>query len=372
VSEKTERATPKRREEARNRGRVPRSLEVNSAAVLIAVGAVLLLFGPKLLASFESILQEGLTNAGDPKLVRGDGLGTLVGWALRGFAVTAAPIALTALVAGVVANVAQVRFRITPLALVPSFGRLNPLNGLKRMFGKDGIVETIKAAVKTTVVGLVAYLVIKPRLSGLSGLAGAPPNEVLGEIGGAVRALLLWAGGAFVLIAVADYSWQRHRYEQSLRMSKTEVKQEQKQTDVAPEVKGAMRRKQAELARRRMIADVPGADVVVVNPTHYAVALRYDGTRPAPEVVAKGRGVVAAAIRRVAEEARVPIVHNAPLARTLYREVELGRMIPEELFTAVAEVLAFVYRTAGRRRLNERPRRPNTRRNAARGSSPRR
>jgi flagellar biosynthesis protein FlhB len=372
VSEKTERATPRRREEARSRGRVPRSPEVNSAAVLIAISAVLALFGPRLLAAYESILQEGLTNAGDPKLVRGDGLGTLVGWALRGFALTAAPIALTALVAGVLANIAQVRLRITPLALVPSLGKLNPLAGLKRIFGRDGAVETVKAAVKTSTVGLVAFLVIKPRVSALSGLVGAPPSEVLGEIGGAVRALTLWAGGAFVLIAVADYSWQRYRHEQSLRMTKSEVKQDAKQTDVPPEVKRAMRRRQAELARRRMIADVPSADVVVVNPTHYAVALRYDGTKPAPEVVAKGRGVVAAAIRRVAEEARVPIVHNAPLARTLYSQVELGRMIPEELFTAVAEVLAFVYRTAGRRSLKQRPRRPTTRRNAARGSSPRR
>jgi flagellar biosynthetic protein FlhB len=372
VSERTERATPRRREEARNRGRVPRSPEVNSAAVLIAVAAVLALFGPKLLATYESILQEGLTNAGDPKLVRGDGMGTLLGWALRGFALAAAPVALAALVAGVLANVAQVRLRITPLALTPSLAKLNPLTGLKRIFGRDGVVETIKAAVKTSAVGLVAFLVIKPRMNGLSGLVGAPPSEVVAEIGDGVRALTLWAGGAFVLIAALDYSWQRYRHEHSLRMTKTEVKQDQKQTDVPPEVKRALRRKQAELARRRMMTDVPTADVVVVNPTHYAVALRYDGTRPAPEVVAKGRGVVAAAIRRVAEEARVPIVHNAPLARTLYRQVELGRMIPEELFTAVAEVLAFVYRTAGRRSLNQRRRRPTTRRNAARGSSPRR
>jgi flagellar biosynthetic protein FlhB len=351
---------------------VPRSSEVNSAAVLLTVSVVLALFGPKLLASYASIMRDGLVHAGDPKLVRGDGLGALVSWGLRSAALAIAPVALAALAAGVIANVAQVRLRFTPLALKPSFAKLNPLNGLKRIFGRDGIVETVKAALKTSVIGLVAFLVIAPRIKGFSSLAGLPPREALGEIGSAVRALTIWVGGAFVVIAALDFAWQRYRHEQSLKMTKTELKQEHKQTDTPPEVRRALRRRQLQLARTRMLADVPGADVVVVNPTHYAVALRYDGTRSAPEVVAKGRGVVAAAIRRAAEEARVPIVHNAPLARTLYAQVELGEMIPEDLFTAVAEVLAFVYRTAGRRPLKDRARRPTTRRHAARRSSPRR
>jgi flagellar biosynthetic protein FlhB len=157
------------------------------------------------------------------------------------------------------------------------------------------------------------------------------------------------AAVCFFLIAAADYAWQRRRHEKSLKMSKEEVKQEARQQDIAPEVRGAIKRKQFELARKRMLADVPTADVVVTNPTHYAVALRYDGTRAAPQVVAKGVDVVAAAIRRVAEEHGVPLLANPPLARALYREVDLGSEIPETFFAAVAEVLAFVYRRAGRR-----------------------
>jgi len=370
--DRTEQPTGKRRDEARKSGRVARSAEVNTAAVLVAVSGAVLAFGPRLLSQYESILREGLANASDPKLVQDGQLGSLLGWGLRAFALATAPIALTALGAGVLANVAQVRLRLTPLALKPSFAKISPLQGLKRIFGKNGAVETVKATVKTGAIGLIAYLVIKPKLSVLPSLTAASPSESLSVLGAAVRALALWAGGAFVVIAALDYAWQRYRHQSSLKMTKTEVRQEQKQTDTPPEVRRALRRRQLELARSRMMADVPTADVVVVNPTHYAVALRYDGTTAAPELVAKGRGPVAAAIRRVAEDARIPIVHNAPLARTIYATVELGKLIPEELFTAVAEVLAFVYRTAGRRSLNDRPRRTNTRRHAARRSSPRR
>ena len=159
------------------------------------------------------------------------------------------------------------------------------------------------------------------------------------------------------MLAIADLLWQRRKIDKSLRMTKEEVKQEGRQADIAPEVRGALRRKQFQLARRRMLAEVPTADVVVVNPTHYAAALRYDGTKPAPELVAKGVDHVAAAIRAAAEEHGVPIVTDPPLARTLYRQVDLGAQIPEELFAGVAQVLAYVYRIAGRRRHAARRRR---------------
>ena len=159
------------------------------------------------------------------------------------------------------------------------------------------------------------------------------------------------------MLAIADLLWQRRKIDKSLRMTKEEVKQEARQADLAPEVRGAIRRKQFQLARRRMLAEVPTADVVVVNPTHYAAALRYDGTKPAPELVAKGVDHVAAAIRAAAEEYGVPIVTDPPLARTLYRQVELGAQIPDELFAGVAQVLAYVYRVAGRRRHAARRRR---------------
>ena len=160
----------------------------------------------------------------------------------------------------------------------------------------------------------------------------------------------LYVGGAFMALAAVDYAWQRRRHEKSLKMSKDEVKQESRQSDLAPEVRGAIRRRQFAQARKRMIADVATADVVVTNPTHFAVALRYDGTKPAPDVIAKGADLVAKAIRDAAEAASVPVLTNPPLARALHREVEIGQHVPEEFFQAVAEVLAFVYRAAGRRR----------------------
>ncbi|MDX6562293.1 MAG: flagellar biosynthesis protein FlhB, partial [Gaiellales bacterium] len=179
---------------------------------------------------------------------------------------------------------------------------------------------------------------------------GMPPGRLLTTLAHTILALVLRVGAALVLVAAADYAWQRRKHEKSLKMTRDEVRREAKESDLGPEMKGQMRRRQSELARRRMLADVPTADVVIVNPTHYAVALRYDGTRPAPELVAKGVDNVALTIRRVAEEAGVTIVHEAPLARALYRDVELGAQIPEELFAAVAQVLAFVLRAAGRLR----------------------
>jgi flagellar biosynthetic protein FlhB len=347
---RSEKPTPKRRGEARKRGQVAKSPEINSAAVLLATVTALVLFGPYLLRKLEEIVRVGIQQAGDPRLASEAGLAGLTSWGLRSIAIVSAPIVAAALVAGVLANVAQVRLRFTPLALKPKFSKLNPMPGLKRMAGKDGWVEAAKASIKTLVVGAVAFFSVWPRMAALGGLTGLPPDSLVHELAFAIRDLAIRVAAAFALIAIADYAWQRRRHENQLKMTKEEVKQEMRQSDVSPEVKRAIKRRQFEAARRRMLAAVPTADVVVVNPTHFAVALRYDGSTSAPEVVAKGADLVAAAIRRVADEHEVPIVHNAPLARSLYREVELGQQIPEEFFQAVAEVLAFVYRAAGRRR----------------------
>jgi flagellar biosynthesis protein FlhB len=347
---RSEKATPKRRSEARNKGQVAKSSEVNSAAVLLATVAALVLFGPYLFGKLEEILRVGLQQAGDPRLATEAGLAGLTSWGLRSVAVVSAPIVAAALVAGVLANVAQVRLRFTPLALKPTFSKLNPAPGFKRLLGKDGWIEAVKASVKTLLVGAVAFFSVWPRMQTLSSFTGLPPGALVHEIGTAVRDLAIRVAGAFALIALADYIWQRRRHENQLKMSKDEVKQEMRQTDLAPEVKRAIKRRQFEAVRKRMLSAVPTADVVVVNPTHFAVALRYDGSKSAPEVVAKGADLVAAAIRKVADEHEIPIVSNPPLAHILYREVELGQQIPEELFQAVAEVLAFVFRTARRRR----------------------
>jgi flagellar biosynthetic protein FlhB len=351
---RTEKATPRRREEARRKGQVARSVEVNTAAVLLAALAVLALLGPKLLRDLQVVVRDGLLLASQPERVDVEGLPSLARWGLGAFALVVAPIAVAALVAGVLASVAQVRFRITPQALQPSLRKLDPVQGLKRVLGPQGLFEGVKAIVKTAIVGLVAFLALWPELPALGALTGVDPAAIPGVLGGIVLRVGLKSVAALALVAAADFAFQRWRHEKQLRMSKDEVKREMRQTDVAPEVRQAIRRRQYEQARRRMLADVPTADVVVTNPTHYAVALRYDGSKPAPEVVARGVDHVAAAIRSVAEAHGVPLLSNPPLARALYREVDLGETIPEQFFAAVAEVLAFVYRTSGRRRRSER------------------
>jgi flagellar biosynthetic protein FlhB len=348
--EKTEKPTAKRKDKARKEGQVARSQEVNSAAVLLATLAVLAITAPRMLAACEKIVAGGLSRSGDPSIVSSGGVTGLLKWGMSSFAGAAAPVVLAAMAAGIVASVAQVGFRVTGKQLKPSFEKLNVAKGLKRMASPSQLVELLKSLAKLSAVGIVAAQAVWSRLPTLGRMVGMPPGRLLVELSHLVFSIAIRVVFAMAVIAALDYIWQRYRHQKSLKMSKEELKKEVKESDVSPEMKGQMRRRQAESARKRMLADVPTADVVVVNPTHFAVALRYDGSKPAPEVIAKGVDHLALKIRSIAEEAGVTVVHEPPLARALYRDVEIGHMIPEELFTAVAEVLAFVFRTARRRR----------------------
>jgi flagellar biosynthetic protein FlhB len=348
-AERTERATPKRRQEARRKGQIARSAEVNTAFVLLGTVLALAVLGPRILASLENVLREGLATAADPRNASRSAVGPVLRTNLRAVAAAVAPIALAALAAGLFASVLQVRPRLTPAALRPSFRKLNPLTGMKRVFGVAALVECGKAVAKTLVVGAVTFFAVWPQLQSLGALVGLSPAALPSFAGGMVLHIAIRAVLALLVLAAVDFVWQRHRLETSLRMTRQEVKQEARQSDLAPEVRTQLRRRQLEFARRRMMAEVPTADVVVTNPTHYAVALRYDGSRPAPEVVARGADLVAAAIRDLAREHGVPVLSNPPLARALYHDVDLGQTIPDRFFAAVAEVLAFVYRTSGRR-----------------------
>lgn len=348
---RTEKPTGKRRAKAKKEGQVAKSVELNHTAVLVAVLAVLSFEAPRMLSRMEAIVHDGLARTASPQLVAGGtGLHALSMWGMRAFAGAVTPVLLAAALTGILVSVAQVGLRFSTKPLHPSFKKLSPVAGLRRMFGPRGLVELAKSMAKLAVIGGVGTTAVWSRVHSLGGLVGLPPGLLLGEVGGMVVSIAIRVAGAMAVIAALDYAWQRRQLMQSLRMTKDEVKRESREADIAPEVRGHLRRKQFEMTRRRMLADVPDADVVVVNPTHYAVALRYDGSKPAPELVAKGVDHLALTIREIAEEAGVPVVHAPPLARALYRDVELGQLIPEELFQAVAEVLAFVFRTAGRRR----------------------
>lgn len=347
--EKTEKATPKKREEARKKGQVARSQDVGSAVVLIASLSMLGVMGPMFWHRMQNGMIDSFSLIATPDVVQDEGVGPLMTDMLWDVLAIAGPISAVCLIAGVIASVAQVGWKPSGQALKPQPSRINPIAGAKNLFGPHFVFETIKTVMKFVVVGGIAALAVFPQLDELAALVGLPPGQLLERACRTVLGIAIKAGLAYLVIAAADYAWQRYRHEKQLKMDKEEVKQEFKQQTVSPEVRSAMKRRQMEAARARMMADVPTADVVVTNPTHYAVALRYDPEHDAPQVVAKGADHVAARIREVARENGVPVISEPPLARSLHATVDVGHLIPEELFAAVAQLLAFVYKAAGRR-----------------------
>jgi flagellar biosynthetic protein FlhB len=347
--EKTEKATPKRREEARKKGQVARSADLSSAAVLLASIFALAAFLPAIFERLGTAMRSGLALAATPAAADRAQLGSVLADAGRTIAFAAGPLLATCALAGLVVNAAQVRLRLTPEALKPDFRRINPATGAKNVFGRRMLFEGGKTLAKVGVIGGVVAAAVLPGLPELAALVGIEPAQFAARLGSMLFGVAERAGIAYLVIGAVDFAWQRRRHEKDLRMDKQEVKEEHRQQNLAPEVRSAMRRRQMQAARARMMAAVPTADVVVANPTHYAVALRFDGTRPAPEVVAKGKDLIAQRIREVAREHGVTVVSDPPLARALHAGVEIGQLIPESFYQAVAELLAFVYRTARRR-----------------------
>jgi flagellar biosynthesis protein FlhB len=345
---KTEKATPKKRDDARQKGQVARSPDVNGALVLVASLLALVAFGPAMVRRMEEATISVLGFISSPEVVDRRGVGELFMTVGGHVAMAAAPVVFFCAVGGVVASVAQVGFKPTPKALWEP-KRLNPLTGLKNMFSPNSAVEAVKSSLKIGAVGGIVALVVFPKLEEFAALVGMPASALLAHLAKTILQVAQWAALAYIAIAVADFIYQRHRHEKSLRMDMEEIKQEHKQQEMSGEIRGARRRRAVEMSRERMMDAVPTADVVVTNPTHFSVALRYDGGNPAPIVVAKGADHLALRIRREAAEHGVAVVPDAPLARALYASVEVGRMIPEELYQAVAQLLAFVYKVAGRR-----------------------
>ncbi len=347
--DRTEKATPKHRRRAREKGQVARSPDLGGSVVLTVGLLTLTIMGPRIAAAGGSALRASFDEIADPaRALSAAGLEDLMHTALSVMLVTVGPVALACMAAGVLASVAQVGLVLTPQALKPDFRRINPASGLRNLVGPNAVFEALKAVAKVAVVAAVAALALLPGLTSIAADVGVSPAALAAIAGGDAFAVAQRAAFAYLLVGVIDYAWRRHRHEQQLMMTKQQVRDEVRQYGVSAEVKAALRRRQAQLARARMMAAVPEADVVVTNPTHYAVALRYDGTRTAPEVVAKGKDLVAAQIKRIAEENDVPVIADPPLARALHSSVEIGQVIPQELYAAVARVLAFVYRLAGR------------------------
>jgi flagellar biosynthetic protein FlhB len=304
--------------------------------------------GPDLGERLANGMRGSLSQAALVDPVQQSSVGSLILGVLTPAFVGLKPVIFACAAAAIVINVTQTGFKPATQALKPDPKRLNPVTGAKNIFGPNSLVETLKGILKIGVVGTVVLMALLPRLSDLAGLVGISPIELSAEMARSVKSIALRAAIVYMLIGILDYFYQRYRTEKSLKMDKQEVKDEAKGQDLPAEVKAALRRRQMQQARQRMMADIPNADVVVTNPTHYAVALKYEAGSSAPIVVAKGMDHLAAKIREAATQAGIPLVPDPPLARALHKTVEVGQEIPEDLFEAVAAVLAHVYRVARR------------------------
>lgn len=346
--ERTEKATPKRREEAHKRGQVSRSRELSSVAIL---GAALIYFYfqtgdvlRKLMALTERLLTESTRMEINTQSVTS----LFVGLSYQ-FIALVFPILTVVVLVAIVVNLLQVGFVFSPVPLKPDLSRVNPVRGMRQLLGFRSVLELIKGSLKVTIITIVAYFTIRSELGNFLPLVNKGVWQITCFIG--VNAFRILGNVCFLLIvlAILDYSYQRWEFERNLKMTKQEVKEEYKQTEGDPHIKSRIRRMQIEVARRRMMAAVPKADVVITNPTHIAVALKYDPEiTAAPLVVAKGAGYLAERIKEIAKEYDVPIVENSAVAQVLYKLVNVGEIIPENLYRAVAEILAYVYRLKNR------------------------
>lgn len=354
AQDRTEAATPKRKADARKKGQVPRSRELSTAAVVLAGAAGVLAWGGSAAGSASTLLRDSFSAipaALDDPAQLPVLAARIVG---QGF-LPVLPILAVTLLAALAAPMLIGGWNFSPGAAAPDFSRVSPLAGLKRLFSANSLAELLKAFLKFLLIGAIAGGVIWSDRERLLALSSLPVSAGIAEGLRLSLEALLWMGGGLLLIAAIDVPWQLFQYAKQLRMSKQEIREEYKQSEGKPEVKAKIRRLQQEMANARMMEKVPTADVVVTNPTHYAVALAYSaGQDRAPKVVAKGADEIARRIRELAAENKVPLVEAPPLARALYRSCELDAEIPSALYQAVAQVLSYVYQLRelqrGRRR----------------------
>jgi len=347
--EKTETATPKKREKAREEGQVAKSQEVSTAAMLIFGFFALSLFAGGVLSgildvfnfNFQQMTLENIEHIEEVDISR------TMAWGLMRVILMTAPMFAVMIIVGLVVNIYQVGWKVTTKPLKPKFSKLNPIKGFKRIFSMQSVMNFVKSLLKLGVVGAVVFMILIGEMEYLPLMLDMSFNEALSYVGGLVITLGIAIGTLYIFIALIDFAYTKWKHEKDLKMSKQEVKEEWKQAEGNPQVKQKIRQKMREVSMRRMMQNVPSADVVITNPTHYAVALKYDmmgALGGAPVLVAKGVDFAAKRIRDVATENEVPLVENPPLARALYADVDIDQEIPEELYIAVAEIMAYVFK----------------------------
>lgn len=352
--EKTEPATQKKLSDARKEGQVAKSREIANGLGLLALFLILKLWvgriGIQLMEFFPTVYDKipDMVTFWNGTMPQRDANRVFVMLMLRVLWVIA-PIIIIALVIAFFSDLIQVKWRPTLKPMQPKFSKMNPLKGAKKLFSVGSLVELVKSIAKIVIISYICYLYMKDKWNVLFLLYDIGLMQALGLIAKIVTDLGIRVSAAYMLIAIADYIYQKVKFKNDMKMSKQEIKEEFKQQEGDPQIKGKIRQRMQEASRRRMMQDLPKADVVITNPTHYAVAIKYDPeVTDAPIVVAKGEDYMAAKIKEVAREHSIEIVENKPLARMLYANVDIGQAVPPELYQAVAEVLAFVYHLQGK------------------------
>ncbi|BFH14816.1 flagellar biosynthesis protein FlhB [Paenibacillus melissococcoides] len=346
--EKTEKATPKKRQESRKKGQVAKSSDLSGASILLACFFCLLMFGgfykERVLDLFADSLQHRLTM----EVTVGNVTDYFAQVFLKGLIVLA-PVFLAAFLMGLIVNYAQIGFLFTGEPMKMKLSKIDPIQGFKRIFSLRSVVEFLKSILKLAAIAAIVYLSLWGERDRIVQMSHVPLSEILSYTAQITLSLGLKIGAALFALAVMDYMYQRYEHEKSMRMSKQDIKDEYKKTEGDPLVKGKIKERQRRMAMMRMMQEVPKADVIITNPTHFAVALKYDGSEmEAPQVIAKGQDYVALRIKQIAKENGVLTMENKPLARALFERTEIGEAIPADLFQAVAEVLAYVYKLKGK------------------------
>lgn len=341
--EKTEPATPKRLEKAREDGDVPRSRELGTVTLLLAAGLSLLMMGDHLNAALKRTLSASLkfdrTTAFDATYLINN-----ISEAVSSLLVAFTPFALLLLIVAIGSPAFIGGWLFSGKAVAPKFSKLNPIKGIAKLVSKNSAAELVKSILKAMLVGGVSYMVISNDLSPILHLSSLPVKESIGEVSSLMQTGFLTIVSALIIIAAIDVPFQLYQHAQKLKMTKEEVRQEMKELEGNPEIKARIRQQQREMSKHRMMAEIPNADVVITNPTHYAVAIKYkEDDMGAPVVVAKGADVLALKIREIAAEHKIMTMESPKLARALFAHAELESEIPEALYSAVAEILAYVF-----------------------------
>lgn len=345
--DKTEQATPKRREEAKKKGKIALSKEIPSVLILASSLMVFYFAGTWMFWSLSDFMRGIYQNIGTMQLDSASAGALLMGVFEQIFFVLL-PLLIAVILAGISGNLAQIGFLFTGEPMTPKLSKLDPVKGMKKLFSVKALVELFKSLFKISIIGGIAYVMLKGEMDNLPALMQMSVGEILSFISRISFKTGLYTCLVLIILSAFDYAFQRWQHEKELKMSKQEVKDELKQREGDPYVKARIRKLQVETSRRRMMEAVPDADVIITNPTRLAIALQFNANEMlAPKVTAKGAGFLAERIRKIAKDNNIPLVEHKPLAQTLYKMAEIGDYIPADLYRAVAEILAYVYRLKG-------------------------